>query len=273
LYELYEQGGDGNIFIKSKRGCTMTLKWTSFYAVMNSPSLCIIGILILVLSVHTGFMSAAEEHYVWTEKGCESEYAIGDSVTVFYKTEEGVLFELWMYNSVMTETLLTSGTGDGKTYTITVEVAPPAGPLTFVFKMPRDKECSVCMKEYGQCTVHVEKELCESTAHCYNGIKDCNEYGVDCGGGCPFKDSDKDGVADCMDSCPDSACEKVDAKGCEIDTDSDGVGDCEDACPQEKGDTLNGCPENEENSLWLMVGVIVAILGAVLVFVKKMLST
>lgn len=238
------------------------------YAFLNRFVL-VIMILILISSVDTGFISASEEQYVWTEKGCESEYAIGDTATVFYKTEEGILYELWIYNSVMKETLLTSGTGDGKTYTITVEILPPAGPLTFVFKMPRDKECEICMKEYDQCTVHVEKDICESTAHCYNGIKDCNEYGVDCGGGCPFKDSDEDGVGDCVDLCPDSACEKVDAKGCELDSDEDGVGDCQDVCPHEKGAAPDGCPESEENSIWLIVVAIVIILGGVVVFVKR----
>jgi hypothetical protein len=81
------------------------------------------------------------------------------------------------------------------------------------------------------------------SSHCTNGKKDCGEYGVDCGGGCPYEDSDYDGVEDCMDSCPDSRCSRVNARGCEIDTDSDGVMDCEDECPNEKGDPSNGgCP-------------------------------
>ncbi|MBU7047622.1 MAG: zinc-ribbon domain-containing protein [Theionarchaea archaeon] len=81
------------------------------------------------------------------------------------------------------------------------------------------------------------------SSHCTNGKKDCGEYGVDCGGGCSYEDSDYDGVEDCIDSCPDSRCSRVNARGCEIDTDGDGVMDCEDECPNEKGDPSNGgCP-------------------------------
>jgi hypothetical protein len=86
-------------------------------------------------------------------------------------------------------------------------------------------------------------DLCAN--HCNNGIKDCGEYGVDCGGGCPFKDSDLDGIEDCKDLCPNSQCSRVDMNGCETDVDSDGVGDCEDECPHDKGDSSNrGCPSN-----------------------------
>ncbi|MGC1119775.1 MAG: HEAT repeat domain-containing protein [Candidatus Methanofastidiosia archaeon] len=66
---------------------------------------------------------------------------------------------------------------------------------------------------------------------------------MDCGGGCSFIDSDKDGVEDCMDFCPNSQCNIVDARGCETDLDNDGVADCEDDCPDKKGDASNrGCP-------------------------------
>lgn len=82
---------------------------------------------------------------------------------------------------------------------------------------------------------------CEN--HCDNGKKDCGEHGVDCGGGCPFKDSDHDSVEDCIDKCPNSRCNRVDMNGCETDVDADGVMDCEDECPTEKGDASNnGCP-------------------------------
>ncbi|MBU7028821.1 MAG: zinc-ribbon domain-containing protein [Theionarchaea archaeon] len=94
--------------------------------------------------------------------------------------------------------------------------------------------------------------------HCYNGKKDCGEYGVDCGGGCPFTDSDSDGIEDCMDKCPNSRCNRVDVDGCETDTDSDGVTDCDDECPHKKGDASNrGCPSN--NNLVLMLGGIGAV--------------
>jgi OOP family OmpA-OmpF porin len=55
--------------------------------------------------------------------------------------------------------------------------------------------------------------------------------------GCPI-DSDKDGVCDGLDRCPDTpAGVKVDAKGCPLDSDGDGVPDDLDKCP----DTPKGC--------------------------------
>ena len=90
--------------------------------------------------------------------------------------------------------------------------------------------------------------------HCNNGVQDCGEYGVDCGGGCPFLDSDADGVEDCEDLCPNSRCNQVDINGCETDADADGVLDCDDDCPSEKGDASNrGCPSN--NFILLLGGL------------------
>ena len=62
--------------------------------------------------------------------------------------------------------------------------------------------------------------------------------------GCPI-DTDGDGVADYLDKCPDTpAGVKVDAKGCPIDTDGDGVPDYLDKCPTVPGIAANkGCPE------------------------------
>jgi hypothetical protein len=97
---------------------------------------------------------------------------------------------------------------------------------------------------------------CEN--HCTNGVQDCSEYGVDCGGGCPFTDSDNDGVEDCIDLCGNSRCNKVDAQGCEVDVDGDGVLDCEDDCPGEQGDASNrGCPGS--TNLVLILGGIGAL--------------
>ncbi|MGC1123144.1 MAG: zinc-ribbon domain-containing protein [Candidatus Methanofastidiosia archaeon] len=87
--------------------------------------------------------------------------------------------------------------------------------------------------------------------HCTNRQRDCGEYGVDCGGGCPFIDSDLDGVEDCKDLCGNSRCNKVDINGCEIDVDRDGVMDCEDDCPNEQGDpSERGCPKSMN---WFMI--------------------
>ena len=67
--------------------------------------------------------------------------------------------------------------------------------------------------------------------------------------GCPF-DSDGDGVADYMDECPNTpsaAYGLIDSVGCPIDTDSDGIADYLDVCsdtPAEAADFLSadGCP-------------------------------
>jgi len=63
--------------------------------------------------------------------------------------------------------------------------------------------------------------------------------------GCPI-DSDKDGVTDDIDKCPNTpVCEKVDENGCPLDSDKDGVTDYYDQCPSTpagvKVDT-RGCP-------------------------------
>lgn len=56
------------------------------------------------------------------------------------------------------------------------------------------------------------------------------------------KDSDGDGVADRLDSCPNTpAGRKVNTEGCEID--SEGLVDADDSCPTVYARTANGCPE------------------------------
>ncbi|MBU7017604.1 MAG: zinc-ribbon domain-containing protein [Theionarchaea archaeon] len=102
---------------------------------------------------------------------------------------------------------------------------------------------------------------CEN--HCTNQMQDCGEYGVDCGGGCPFTDSDSDGVEDCLDLCGNSRCNRVDAQGCETDVDNDGVLDCEDDCPNEAGDAANnGCPPGMNLILILgSIGAVAAVGG------------
>ena len=99
--------------------------------------------------------------------------------------------------------------------------------------------------------------------HCSNEIQDCGEYGVDCGGGCPVVDSDTDGVEDCIDLCPDTLCDRVDANGCETDTDEDSMSDCEDECPNERGDpSTNGCPTNDY--VWIIPAT--AVVGGVVAY-------
>jgi outer membrane protein OmpA-like peptidoglycan-associated protein len=62
--------------------------------------------------------------------------------------------------------------------------------------------------------------------------------------GCPF-DDDNDGVPNYIDKCPHTPAQViVDSVGCPIDTDGDGVSDYLDKCPTSPGPASNyGCPE------------------------------
>lgn len=64
-------------------------------------------------------------------------------------------------------------------------------------------------------------------------------------------DTDKDGVSDKKDKCPDTpSTAKVDSKGCPIDTDTDGVADYLDKCPMLAGSTeLEGCPDKDKDGV------------------------
>jgi OmpA-OmpF porin, OOP family len=65
--------------------------------------------------------------------------------------------------------------------------------------------------------------------------------------GCPI-DKDKDGVADYLDTCPDVAGTQA-LSGCP-DRDNDGVGDAQDRCPDQAGTTaLNGCPDFDNDGI------------------------
>ncbi len=60
--------------------------------------------------------------------------------------------------------------------------------------------------------------------------------------GCEL-DSDGDGVVDGLDKCPNTpAGRKVDANGCELDSDGDGLVDGVDKCPTVYAKTADGCP-------------------------------
>lgn len=65
------------------------------------------------------------------------------------------------------------------------------------------------------------------------------------------KDSDKDGIADKFDKCPDTPLGvKVDALGCPIDTDNDGTPDYLDKCPDIKGlAKFDGCPDTDGDGI------------------------
>jgi OmpA-OmpF porin, OOP family len=65
------------------------------------------------------------------------------------------------------------------------------------------------------------------------------------------KDSDKDGVSDKKDNCPDTPSGvKVDKMGCPLDRDNDGVADYEDNCPDVAGSkSLKGCPDADNDGI------------------------
>jgi len=66
-------------------------------------------------------------------------------------------------------------------------------------------------------------------------------------------DSDKDGVNDKKDKCPNTPekyAQNVNVFGCPTDTDNDGVFDLDDACPNEAGIvSLNGCPDSDKDGI------------------------
>ncbi len=70
-----------------------------------------------------------------------------------------------------------------------------------------------------------------------------NEFGSKDNNGCPDNDTDGDGVIDRLDKCPNEFGSKEN-NGCpDIDTDGDGIIDRLDNCPKTSGDkTNNGCP-------------------------------
>lgn len=65
------------------------------------------------------------------------------------------------------------------------------------------------------------------------------------------KDTDKDGVSDSKDKCPDTpAGVAVDKNGCPVDKDKDGVADYLDSCPDVAGSSsLNGCPDKDNDGI------------------------
>ncbi len=215
------------------------------------------------------------DELIWTDRGCDATYTVGEPITVYFIPHDGEEFELWSFDAVMNAQLFSEGVGDGQTLSMTVTAEPPPGPLTFVLRMPCAGECQICdMCDHGQCSVIVEAlDPCQDQDHCTNGVQDCGEYGVDCGSGCPVKDADQDGVEDCMDLCPHSLCDKVDADGCETDTDSDGVTDCKDDCPDRKGDPSNkGCP-GSMNVIVILGGIAVVLVGGLVLWKVKGRST
>lgn len=65
------------------------------------------------------------------------------------------------------------------------------------------------------------------------------------------KDTDKDGVYDKFDKCPNTPPGvKIDAKGCPLDKDQDGIMDADDACPDVAGvASAKGCPDADGDGI------------------------
>ena len=74
--------------------------------------------------------------------------------------------------------------------------------------------------------------------------------------GCPYLDSDEDGLWDFEDDCPNKKGSTA-TNGCP-DSDGDGISDIEDSCPTTFGQfDLDGCPplpEEEQTTLNTIVG-------------------
>lgn len=66
-----------------------------------------------------------------------------------------------------------------------------------------------------------------------------------------MKDSDRDGVGNKVDQCPDTPVGvEVDELGCPLDRDGDGVPDFKDECPDEFGtEAARGCPDRDEDGI------------------------
>jgi hypothetical protein len=63
-------------------------------------------------------------------------------------------------------------------------------------------------------------------------------------------DCDNDGIHDHYDACENPGCNIVDSSGCPRDSDGDGLEDCIDDCPLQKGDVINnGCPPSEVSAI------------------------
>jgi len=334
-----------------------------------------VGLLLLA-----AFPSFHQGMYIWTERGCNTTYAVSEPITVHFKTEFELTYELWVSRPEYPPSLQMTGLGDGSVKSVVLIVGEPPGEVTFVLRMPcltEDAvfddvymynaiaptemcvwgECTVYLQEYvdesssqrehdpcrdvncpitvcrgydlwtqicvnGECVDYLLAEanspqcgydpctgvecdntcegydlwtqMCENgecapsslieanstqcgydpcTDHCNNGKQDCGEYGVDCGGGCPFIDSDSDGVEDGMDLCPDTPCDRVDANGCETDVDEDDVPDCEDECPDERGDPSNrGCPDERVEYIVIIILIGGAAIGIIIIVLRVLVE-
>jgi len=88
-----------------------------------------------------------------------------------------------------------------------------------------------------------------------DGINECRdscpyEEGSSANDGCPLSsgDQDNDGVTDDQDACYNPECDIVDSQGCPKDSDDDGLDDCRDECPSEYGERKNdGCPAEDSD--------------------------
>ena len=214
------------------------------------------------LAVFTVVPSLQSEGDVWTERGCESVYVVGESITIFFAPTSDVEFELWQYDAAMKKELLLSGVGTGDPLSITITAEHPLGPLTFVLKMPCESGCDVCdLCDYGQCTVHVKESACDCPDQCYEN----DLWAMKCENQTCVKDAI---IEENSPQCGYDPCASRE------DTDGDGVLDCEDECPTERGDAAGrGCPSSTHMYLILLgVGGAVLLGGVVLKKLKSKLS-
>jgi hypothetical protein len=118
--------------------------------------------MLLLLTAQPG----QSQSHIWTDKGCDSTYNVGEQLIIYFVPSEDAEFELWAYDALMDKELLASGVGTGDTYYLEKTVTYPPGPLTFVLKVPCGGECDSCMCDYGQCTIFVQEHECECPHVC-----------------------------------------------------------------------------------------------------------
>jgi hypothetical protein len=120
-----------------------------------------------------------------------------------------------------------------------------------------------------ECTI-VDETGCPKDSD-RDGIIDCQDDCPQESGdrkhfGCPERDSDEDGIIDDEDRCFNPDCSTVDEQGCPVDSDGDGILDCEDLCPQEAGSAqTNGCPESDEEEEDAGIGGFITVLMGILI--------
>ena len=101
-------------------------------------------------------------------------------------------------------------------------------------------------------TKNIDVDILEYPAHCYNGVQDENEEGVDCGGDCP--DCKEDPVVSCDNGIQDGSETDVDCGGihcdaCEVGQSCESFNDCESLVCERGQCQAPTCEDGRQNGL------------------------